>query len=112
MVWMKVFYKGKNFAVNAKKLGFFGKLRGLMFRGRDADSLLFEFDKEKEITIHSFFCKPFIAAWLDDKHRVNKVLLVNKWLPLISGKGKYLIEIPLNRGNRKIIDFLVGKRKV
>ncbi len=71
------------------------KFRGLMFR-KNSPPLLFIFSKERDLTIHSFFCKPFIAIWLDGKMRVNKKLEIKKWMPHISGYGKYLLEVPLD----------------
>ena len=71
------------------------KFRGLMFK-RNSPALLFIFNKTKKLEIHSFFCKPFRAIWLDDKMSATRVLDVKTWLPNISGKGKYLLEIPLS----------------
>ena len=68
------------------------KFRGLMFR-KTSPPLLFIFNKEKQLTIHSFFCKPFKAIWLDKEKRVTKTEIINKPKPYISGKGKYLLEI-------------------
>lgn len=73
---------------------FFSKLSGLMFR-KKSSPLLFIFEKEKNLSIHSFFCKPFTAIWLDDKKRVTKKENVKPWRFYISGQGKYLLEIPI-----------------
>lgn len=70
------------------------KALGLMFK-KKSPPLLFLFDKEKTISIHSFFCRPFKAIWLDSNKNVTKVVNVNKWKPSISGRGKYLLEIPI-----------------
>jgi uncharacterized membrane protein (UPF0127 family) len=69
------------------------KFSGLMFR-KNSPPLLFIFNKEIFFSIHSFFCKPFTAIWLDKNKKVTKKVEVNKWFPNISGKGKYLLEIP------------------
>ena len=69
------------------------KATGLMFRNK-SPPLLFIFNKNKTISIHSLFCKPFKAIWLDDKMQTTKVTNVNNWKLNISGKGKYLLEIP------------------
>lgn len=74
------------------------KFRGLMFR-KNSPPLLFVFDKNKKLTIHSFFCKPFKAIWLDDKKRVTQEKLVFPWRISVSGFGKYLIEVPLSTTN-------------
>ena len=71
------------------------KFSGLMFR-KNSPPLLFIFNKEKILRIHSFFCKPFRAIWLDKNMNSTKVQDIIKWSPNFSGRGKYLIEIPLD----------------
>jgi len=73
------------------------KFSGLMFR-KNSPPLLFVFNKEKKLSIHSFFCKPFTAVWLDDKKRVVKTSTIKNWKINFSGRGKYLLEIPKNCG--------------
>jgi uncharacterized membrane protein (UPF0127 family) len=70
------------------------KFCGLMFKS-SSPPLLFTFKKEKTLSIHSLFCKPFKAVWLDEKFQATKVLEVKTWKLNISGKGKYLLEIPI-----------------
>ena len=70
------------------------KFIGLMLK-KKSPPLLFIFNKNKTLSIHSFFCKPFKAIWLDEKRHATKILDVKKWKPRFSGKGKYLLEIPL-----------------
>ncbi len=70
------------------------KFSGLMFK-KNSPPLLFVFDKEKTLSIHSFFCKPFIGIWLDKEKKATKKLKINKWKPNFSGRGKYLLEIPI-----------------
>ena len=71
------------------------KFSGLMFR-KNSPPLLFVFKKEQTLSIHSFFCKPFKAAWIDDKKKITKFIEIKKWRASFSGKGKYLLEIPLS----------------
>jgi uncharacterized membrane protein (UPF0127 family) len=71
------------------------KLSGLMFR-KNSPPLLFVFKNERQLNIHSFFCKPFRAIWLDKKGKATKSVDIFNWKPNISGYGKYLLEIPLN----------------
>lgn len=68
---------------------------GLMFR-KNSPPLLFIFSKNKKLSIHSFFCKPFRAIWLDENKKITRVIDVKNWRPNFSGKGKYLLEIPLS----------------
>ncbi len=70
------------------------KFMGLMFK-KNSPPLLFVFNKNKKLSIHSFFCKPFRAIWLDEKMHATKFTDVKKWKPNFSGKGKYLLEIPV-----------------
>lgn len=72
---------------------FWSKFSGLMFR-RNSPPLLFIFKKEKRLSIHSFFCKPFRAFWLDKNKYVTKFIDGKTWRINYSGFGKYLLEIP------------------
>ena len=67
---------------------------GLMFR-KNSPPLLFPLKKEKSFTISSLFCKPFIAIWLDGKMNATKIVRVKNWTSIITGHGKYLLEIPI-----------------
>jgi uncharacterized membrane protein (UPF0127 family) len=67
-----------------------------MFR-QTSPALVFLFEKNQNISIHSFFCKPFKAIWLDENKKVVKILEIKKWKPHFSAHGKYLLEIPLRR---------------
>jgi len=69
------------------------KFSGLMFQ-RNSPPLLFVFKKEKTLAIHSLFCRPFRAIWLDKKMQTTKITDVKNWRLNISGLGKYLLEIP------------------
>ncbi len=71
------------------------KFNGLMFR-KNSSPLLFIFNKNKKLSIHSLFCKPFRVLWLDDKFHATKILDVEKWKLNMSGYGKYLLEIPFS----------------
>ena len=72
---------------------FLNKASGLMFR-RHSPPLLFIFNKDKKLSIHSLFCRPFRAIWIDDKMQTTQITDVKNWKLNISGNGKYLIEIP------------------
>jgi len=70
------------------------KFSGLMFKS-NSPALLFIFNKEKTLSIHSFFCRPFKAIWLDKNKKTTKSIIIKNWKPNFSGRGKYLLEIPL-----------------
>lgn len=90
------------------------KLIGLMFKGRENDILLFEFDKEGIYPIHSFFVFfSFLALWLDKNNNLIDKRIVKPFELYIRPKKPFrkLIEIPFNDKNKKIVDFLVGKER-
>ncbi|MFA4952848.1 MAG: DUF192 domain-containing protein [Candidatus Pacearchaeota archaeon] len=84
------------------------KFRGLMFRKEDTDALVFIFKKPTKTSIHSFFCKEFIAVWLDDKNKVIEIRKIKPWKLCIRPKKRFvkLIEIPFNEKYKKIINIL------
>lgn len=69
---------------------------GLLFR-KSSPSLLWDLGREKRFSIFSLFCYPFEAIWLDENREVIKKIVVDKWRFRISGRGRYLLEIPLSR---------------
>jgi len=105
-------YRGKK-----KELGLYVLPRGLywlglMFSRRSkAKNLLFSFDKETKMPIHSFFVfYSFLAIWLDSE---GKIVSVKKVRPFNFGvspreKYKFLIEIPLKEDSDEVMDFLDG----
>src|SRR3989344_3077944 len=67
-------YRGKNIILNIIECrNIFSQSRGLMFR-KKSKPLLFLFKKPVKISIHSFFCRPFIAIWFNK----NKIVDVKK----------------------------------
>lgn len=71
------------------------KFSGLMFK-KNSPPLFFPFKKTTNLSIHSLFCKPFTAIFLDDKMNAIKIVEVKTWKLNISAKAKYLLEIPLS----------------
>jgi len=104
------FYKGKSFSIEAKKCNLIGKGIGLMFSRREkAKILIFEFDKERKIIIHSFFVFfPFVALWVDDKNKIVDSKIVKPFTPCVSPSTKtnLLIEIPINKKNKNLVKNL------
>lgn len=82
------------------------RARGLMFRKNSAP-LLFIFNKPTIQSIHSFFCKPFKAIWIN-KDRIIDEKIVKPFSLSVKPKGEFthLVEIPLdnNNTNPKILD--------
>jgi uncharacterized membrane protein (UPF0127 family) len=72
---------------------FLSKLKGKMF-SFSREPLLFIFKKEKNISIHTFFCfLPLEVKWLDKNERITKKAVM-KPFSIQSGYGKYVLEIP------------------
>jgi uncharacterized membrane protein (UPF0127 family) len=80
------------------------KFSGLMFR-KNSPPLLFVFKKEQTLSIHSLFCEPFDAIWLDEKKKITKKIRIVSPGLNFSAKGKYLLEVPLaiSRGRNRNI---------
>ncbi|MFH0831927.1 MAG: DUF192 domain-containing protein [archaeon] len=73
---------------------FFSKLRGKMFSFSE-EPLLFVFDKERKISLHTFFCfMPLEIKWLDRNMKVTKKILM-KPCSFAAGYGKYVLEVPI-----------------
>ncbi|MEK6844269.1 MAG: hypothetical protein AABX83_02480 [Nanoarchaeota archaeon] len=99
-------YRGKRLNLDVKKLGKFSKGIGLMFKNKNNENLLFDFEKDVGISIHSFFVFfPFLVIWLDVKNNVLEYKVVKPFWPYIRPKKYFrrFIEIPLNKKNEKII---------
>ena len=73
----------------------FSKFRGLMFR-KNPKALLFVFKKPTRQSIHSLFCKPFLAVWFIDG-KITEKRIVKPFSLKIQPKNSYteLLEIPL-----------------
>ncbi len=108
-------HKKKKIKVDAEDCNLFRKFSGLMFSRREkAGILIFRFRKKQKIAIHSFFVfYPFIAVWLDEKNKIVDLKIVKPFNPCIYPKkeSSSLVEIPINRKNKKIVFLLVGKNK-
>ena len=111
---IKVGSGDKKLTINVRELSYLGMARGLMFRGRNCDNLLFDFKKEGRFAIHSWFVFfPFLALWLDEKNKVVEKKIVKPFCFHIRPKNKFrkLIEVPLNRENTDVISrFSDGER--
>ncbi len=112
---MFVKYKNKKISISIKEARGVGKYVGLMFHSRRSSNLLFEFNNNVKIPIHSYFVFfPFLAVWLDEKDKVTEWKIVKPFALSVMPRKSFrkLLEIPLNSKNRQIIDFLVGKGKI
>ncbi|MEK6906837.1 MAG: DUF192 domain-containing protein [Nanoarchaeota archaeon] len=102
-------YKNKNFHINTRECNFFERAVGLMFKSRNSEALLFEFNKNVGLSIHSIFVFfPFFVLWLDDKDRVIEVRKVNPFTLSVSSKKPFrkIVEIPVNKKYSRLINVL------
>jgi uncharacterized membrane protein (UPF0127 family) len=108
-------YKNKKIYLNVRKCNRFDEGFGLMFMGgEDAEALLFDFSDRKKLNITSLFVFfPFLAIWLDDKNKIVEIRKIKPFSFNISQKKNFskIIEIPLNRKYRKIIEKFDDKER-
>jgi len=105
-------FKKTKISINARLCkSIWSKFAGLMFR-KKSKPLLFIFNQEKILEIHSFFCKPFMAIWLDKNKNTTKIAIIKEWRIGIGGFGKYLLEIPSTDENYWLMTKLLdGKNR-
>lgn len=114
---IEVFYKGKRFLLKVKRVSFFGRIRGLMFRKKYSQELLFDFFRECKEPIHSLFVFfPFLALWLNERNEILEYRIVKPFTLSVKPKRSFyrLIEIPLSMEkfeNSELVNFLVGKER-
>ena len=114
---MKINFKSKNIEIpNVKECKGLAMGKGLMFSRREkAKVLLFNFSEPTKMAIHSFFVFfPFIAIWLDDKNNVIEIKKIKPFVPRVSLVNLYykLLEIPINKAYKNIVEILVDDRKI
>ena len=112
---MIINYKNKKIRIIAKKVSRLGKVAGLMFKKKTTENLLFDFKKKTDMRIHSYFVFfYFLAIWINEENEVIEWKIVRPFILSAKPKKPFmrLIEIPLNRKNKKIISFFVGKGKI
>ena len=105
-------YKGKEVSINVKRVGFFSKGWGLMFSQREnARALLFNFKKPVDFVLTSLFVfYSFYVIWIDEKGKVIELRKIKPFKFSISPKKKFskLIEIPINKKYKKLLEILDG----
>lgn len=115
MVQMNLTFRGRKFKITAEKVNSITMFTGLMFKSRETKNLLFDFAGDTQISLHSWFVFfDFYVLWLDKKNKVIEIRRISPFTTMISCRRKFrkIVEIPVNNRNKKILDFLVGKRKI
>lgn len=110
-------FENRKITLSVYECNLFEKFLGLMFSQKEnAKILLFSFKRKQKIAIHSFFVfYPFLAIWLDDKNKISEMKVVSPFQSYVAPKKPSfkLVEIPVNRKNRKIISlFRRGKQNI
>ncbi len=75
------------------------KYTGLMFKRKETNALLFEFEKPCKQAIHSLFCRDFLAIWLDSEGKIAeyKIIFPNQFSIKPEKEFSKLLEIPINK---------------
>ena len=100
------YFNGQKLTVGVNKVNSFEKYIGLMFKSSETENLLFEFKKNVNLPIHSFFVFfPFLAVWLDDENKVIEFKIVRPFCFSVKPNNKFrrLIEVPINIKNKRIV---------
>lgn len=111
---MEFKYKNRDLNLEVHVCSFFERFSGLMFTRREkARALLFDFGKLVDWGFHSLFVFfPFVAIWFDEKDRIIVIKVVRPFRFHFSPKRNFqkVIEIPINKKYKKIVESIVGKR--
>lgn len=104
-------YRGEKIKLSLREMRGINKGLGLMAYRNNA--LLFDFNGPVFSPIHSFFCKSFVAIWLDEKGAIVDIKIVKPWRLSVAPDESFskLIEIPIIKKYEKVVDLLVGGTK-
>ena len=89
-------FKGKQREINARICStFLSKFKGFMF-SLSKKPLLFVFEREKDVSIHTLFVfQKLLVVWLDDNKKVRNMEVMKPFISFKKEKAKYVLEIPL-----------------
>ena len=107
-----IHHKGKRISIPAKKVSLFST--GLIFRTKKTENIMFENLPEGNFALTSYFVFfPFLVLWLNNGKKVVDFRIARPFeLSMKTNKKAHsLLEIPINKKNKKIIEFFVGKEK-
>ena len=108
----KLRFKGREILIeDIIKASGLKKFTGLMFKGKNAQALLFEFNGGR--AIHSYFCQPFLAVWLSQGKIIDyKLVQPNAFSIKPDKEFDKLIEIPFNSKYANVINFFIEEGKL
>ncbi len=110
MAFKKFKIKDKIYTIEVKECKtLLSKIIGLMFKNNSMP-LFFKFNKPKKISLHSFFCVPFIIIWFN-KNKISCIKFATPWKFFISNNKKSdgVMEIPQNCKEFKIFSKIIKK---
>jgi len=92
---VNIYFKNKKVTLKCEVAdNFLKRAFGIMFK-RNFKPVLFKFEKKQNICIHSFFCPPFIAIFLNEKKKVIQIKKIDPFSIFTSKPANYLIEVPI-----------------
>jgi len=104
-------YKGQKVQIELKVVPKVLHWLGLMFSFKNTKPRLFNFKRETDISIHSWFVfYNFVAIWLDEGGKIIETRRIKPFQSGISPRQKFkkLIEIPINSDYDEVCNLIVG----
>jgi uncharacterized membrane protein (UPF0127 family) len=113
---IKLKSRGREFEIEVERCeSFSSQGRGLMFRSRETNALLFDFPDDAERSIHSLFVFfQFLAIWINKEGKIVGKKIV-KPFRLHANPGKpfsRLIEIPFCEKYIETINYILGNENI
>lgn len=110
---IKVGFKGKKILVSAEQVWIPQISFGLMFRTKNTPNLLFDFPGNWALT-SSFVFFPFLALWLDEKNKVMEWKIIRPFRFCVKPRKRFskLVEIPINRKNKRLIQNFINTESI
>lgn len=109
---MIVKLNNKKLNLNVRKVDFFSKFIGLMFKSKE-EAIILLFENVKNKSIHSFFVFfPFLCLWMDKENNILEWKIIKPFSPYEKSNTPFvkIIEVPLSRRYHYIVSFVVGER--
>ncbi len=115
MKLLQLNYKHRALKLNVHEVSSLGKYSGLMFHSSSTQPLLFDFGKNVNMVLHSWFVFfPFLVLWLDEDMKILDFRVVHPFTFLIKSRKafQYVLEVPLHEKYYDFFRFFVGNRKI
>ena len=104
----KLKFKGKEIIINdIEKAEGLKKIFGLMFKKKESNALVFKFNFPSQYSIHSYFCKPFLAIWLNKGKIIDHKIVGPNSVVSPLCEFDQLVEVPLNEKYKNVCDIFL-----